>query len=154
VIKGAKSSSYKASTKRIGKKYYYCVISSITDAKTGNKATVQSKTVSVTTKRAAAARPSIYKQPTKSKTIKAGQNYSIKVKAKASLGKLSYQWYSSKKNKSSGGKKISKAMKSSYRVPSRKKGSTYYYCVITNADKGAIKTKTQVKSNVSKVVVK
>jgi len=70
---------------------------------------------------------------------------SVKASAKAikkGSSKLSYQWYSNTKNSTKGGKKIKKATKANLVVPTNKKGTLYYYCIITNKDSkatGAIK---------------
>ncbi len=147
----AQKASYQAPTSKLGTTWYYCVVTNtIGKAKTSTT----SKTVSVTVKRAAATKPSIKKQP-KAKNVKKNAKYTLSVTAKASPGKLSYQWYKSSK-KSSGFKKISgsAAKKASYKVPTSKKGTTYYYCVITNTDTGATKTTATATSKTVKITVK
>ena len=69
-------------------------------------------------------------------------------------GKLSYQWYRNTKKSTKGGKKIKKATKSSYSVPTKKKGTTYYYCVVTNTNKTARIKKASTTSKAAKVVVR
>jgi hypothetical protein len=47
-------------------------------------------------------------------------------------GTLSYQWYSTKANRNTGGDAISGATESSYTPPTDTKGVVYYYIVVTN----------------------
>ena len=94
-------------------------------------------------KRKKALTPVISKQP-KSKKLKKKAKYILSVTAKVKSGKLSYQWQkSTKKNK--GFKNIAGAAskKRTYKVPTKKKGTIYYRCIITNTDKNAITTKSK-----------
>ncbi|MCL2082429.1 MAG: InlB B-repeat-containing protein [Oscillospiraceae bacterium] len=119
--------------------------------------TMPANTVTVTANwtqvRAAAARPKISKHP-KKKRLKRNAKHTLSVAAKANPGKLSYQWYSSKRNKNSGGKKIRKANKPGYTPPTKKKGSVYYYCIVTNTDNSAAIKKSTTKTKVAKVTVR
>lgn len=94
-------------------------------------------------KRKKALTPVISKQP-KSKKLKKKAKYTVSVTAKVGSGTLSYQWQkSTKKNK--GFKNIAGAAskKRTYKVPTKKKGTIYYRCIITNTDKNAITTKSK-----------
>lgn len=51
-------------------------------------------------------------------------------------GSLSYQWYSNPNNNSSSGSLIPGATSSSYQAGTALAGTTYYYCVVTNTNKG------------------
>ena len=88
-----------------------------------------------------AKKPTIKKQP-KAKSVNQGTKYTLSVNAsvkaiKKGSSKLSYQWYSNTKNNTKGGKKIKKATKKNFVVPTNKKGTLYYYCIITNTDSKA-----------------
>ncbi len=113
-------------------------------------------TVTANWKRTAAVKPSIKAQPkAPGGKLKRNAKYTLKISAKASPGKLTYQWQSSTKQ-NSGFKNIagSAAKKSSYSVPTKKKGTIYYRCVVTNTDSTAVTKKTSVTSTVAKVIVK
>lgn len=110
-------------------------------------------------KPANAAIPKITAQP-KKKTLKRTSKYTLTVNAKAAAlqkrsSKLTYQWYSNKNNRTKGGKKVRKATAASFKVPTTKKGTMYYYCVITNRDNKAAGKKTAtVTSKVAKIIIK
>ncbi len=113
-------------------------------------------TVTANWKRTAAVKPSIKAQPkAPGGKLKRNAKYTLKISAKASPGKLTYQWQSSTKQ-NSGFKNIagSAAKKASYSVSTKKKGTTYYRCVVTNTDSTAVTKKTSVTSKVAKVIVK
>ena len=61
-----------------------------------------------------------------------GETVTLSVAAAASLGTLSYQWYSNTTNISSGGSIISNATGSSFTVPTSQAGTVYYYCIVTS----------------------
>ncbi len=103
-------------------------------------------------KRGNARAPAIQTQP-RSKKIKKNRPLTLKVRASAS-GKISYQWYKSKTKKGKG-KKIRGATKKNYKAPAKKKGTMYYYCVITNTDRNAAGKKSAKKiTKRARVVVK
>ena len=100
-----------------------------------------------------AAAPTIVTNP-EGKTVKKNASCTLKAQAQGS-GKISYQWYKNTKNKATGGSKISGATKATYKVPTKSKGTAYYYCVVTHKDAKATGKKSAVKTTkVAKVVVK
>ncbi|BCS55103.1 DUF4347 domain-containing protein [Geobacter sp. SVR] len=57
----------------------------------------------------------------------------LTVGASTTSGSLSYQWYSSATNSTSGGSAINGATSGSYSPPTASAGTTYYYCMVTNS---------------------
>ncbi|MCL2013796.1 MAG: hypothetical protein FWG69_02270 [Oscillospiraceae bacterium] len=150
-IPGATNNFYSAPAKKAGITYYYCVLTNTMS--NGKKASATTKVASVTVRRAAAVTPKITKQP-KGKSLKRKGKLTLSITAKASPGKLSYQWFSNKANKNTGGKKISKANKPRYTPATKKKGTMYYYCAVTNTDNSAAKKKTIAISKPARVKVR
>ncbi|MCL2081972.1 MAG: hypothetical protein FWH04_01875 [Oscillospiraceae bacterium] len=120
-----------------------------------NSYTLYSQPVTVNVAQAAkTSKPKITKQPKKKHTVKRNKRLTLKIKsAKPNLGKLSYQWYSSKK-KTGKFKAVKKAKTASYKPPTTKKGTLYYYCMVTNTDKHAVNKKATRKSRVFRIKVK
>jgi len=98
---------------------------------TAENGATQNYVVTVTVKAAVATSPIISTQPTGT-TVVVGGTASLSVKASVSTGTLSYQWYSSAANSTSGGTAISGATSSSYTVPTPVTGTKYYYCIVKN----------------------
>jgi len=131
---------------------------SATPSPTGT-GSVTSSTPSPTGTVKAAAKPRIKKQPI-GKKVKRKAKYILRIKATAAAikkgsNKLLYQWYRNKKKRIKGGKKIAKATKTRYKVPTGKKGTLYYYCIVTNTDnQAAVKKTAKATSRVVKITVK
>ncbi|MDF2713407.1 MAG: inlA [Paenibacillus sp.] len=91
------------------------------------------KTVVVT---ANVATPRVAEQPADAAVASLG-GATLRVTVTASdRGTLSYQWYSSATNSTSGGSAIQGANRESYEPPTSTEGVTYYYAVITNTTGG------------------
>ncbi len=65
----------------------------------------------------------------------------------ADSGSLSYQWYSNPNNNTSGGEAIQDATGNSYQADTSHIGTTYYYCIVTNTNKG--KTSSSVSATIA-----
>jgi len=85
-------------------------------------------------------------QPT-SKTVKQKESVVLKAVLTGGAGVLKYQWYSNAKSKTSGGTKIKGATRASYKPPTGKKGTRYYYCVVTSGRKKLTTKAAKVKVN-------
>ncbi|NHN31865.1 discoidin domain-containing protein [Paenibacillus agricola] len=156
-IGGATSVSYAAPTNAEGTTYYYVVVTNTNNGVTGNQtATATSNAVAVSVNALVnAATPSFDTQPTGS-TVNEGDS-SPTLSAAASVsdgGALSYQWYSNTTNSNSGGNAIGGATSASYAAPTNAEGTTYYYLVVTNTNKGVngVQTSTAT-SNVARLNV-
>ncbi len=113
-----------------------------------------SNTASVTISAKNAAKPSITVQPL-SKKVRQKATWRISVKAtvkalESGSAKLSYQWYKNSTYKNTGGTKITGATSTSYKVPTTRKGTAYYYCIVTNRDSAA--TGTTAATTASKAI--
>lgn len=137
-------------------------VSSTTD-NTSSVTTVQPKTEtvdylsnteSVTTQKEKASTPVISKL-SKSKKIKRNAKYTLFVKAKVNSGKLTYQWQKSTK-KNRGFKNIAgtASKKRTYKVATKKRGTVYYRCIITNTDRKAIKITSETVSKTVTIKVR
>lgn len=152
-IATVKSAAYSDAAAKPGAQSYH--VTSLS----GETESAASGTVSITVLRVNAAKPKIVAQP-KSKTVRSGASYTLSVKASAAAlqggsSKLTYQWYKSSSSKNTGGAKIAGATRSSYSVPTGKKGTVYYYCTVINRDSaanGTTASKTTTKA--VKVIVK
>jgi len=101
-----------------------------------------------------AAKPKIKIHP-KGKKVKRKGKLTLRISASVSKGTLSYQWYNNKNKSNKNGRKIKKAVEKSYKVSTKKKGTLYFYCIVTNTDTtAAVKKKATATSKVAKVVVK
>ncbi len=96
-----------------------------------------------------AAKPIIVRQPVGGKYAYNEAAASLSVSATGD-GKLSYQWYTSSAD--TGATAISGATGASYTPSTKKVGTTSYYCIITNTNEKAIRTK-QATATTSTVTV-
>ena len=80
----------------------------------------------------------------------------LKIRAQVSDGgQLSYQWYKSNKNMTTGGTKLTGETGTSYTPPTDLVGTRYYYCVVTNTKASASGARTATStSNAAAVVVR
>ena len=119
-ISTATNNSY-APPATVGTIYYYCVVGgSCGTATTTALAVVVNSTISITSDAA----------PTGQTICQSAAAATISLTATGTG--LTYQWYSNASNSNSGGSSISTATNSSY-VPPSTVGTTYYYCVVSNA---------------------
>jgi hypothetical protein len=93
--------------------------------------------------------PTISTQPT-NKSVPVDAIISLSVTASSRDSVLSYQWYSSTTNSTSGATAIFSAISSSYSAPTTTAGTKYYYVVITNTKNG---TSAAVTSSIVSVTV-
>lgn len=107
----------------------------VTVSSTLDKSKTDKATVTVTS-------PLKIKTQPKGGIVRLNKAITLKVTATGGMGKLKYQWYGSKKQKS-GFKKISgaAAKKASYKAPTKTKGTRYYYCIVTDTNKKNVKTR-------------
>jgi hypothetical protein len=83
-----------------------------------------------------------------------GETVVLSVQAEASDGRaLGYQWYSNTGATNSGGTVISTATGSTYEAPTASAGTSYYYCVVSEATAGATKAFSDVSSEAITVTV-
>ena len=100
--------------------------------------------------------PTIAIQP-KDVTVSINEKTSIQVALAASSGlkNVSYQWFSSSTNQTTGGTRINGATRDTYSPPTEISIVQYYYCEITNTDNTVTGNKTaKVISRAAKVTVK
>ncbi|MCL2013489.1 MAG: hypothetical protein FWG69_00710 [Oscillospiraceae bacterium] len=118
-------------------------------------AVVKEFTLTIKHARAAAETPKINRQP-KGKTIRRNARHVLTVTSRVSgSGKLSFQWFRSNKKNGKFKKVSGKAGKKAvYLAPSKKTGTTWYRCTITNTDSSAKRQKTNRTSKTVKVTVK
>ncbi|SET06446.1 S-layer homology domain-containing protein [Paenibacillus sp. NFR01] len=102
-----------------------------------------------------AATPSILDQPTGGTVNLNETGPTLSVTASViDHGMLSYQWYSNSSNSTDTGTLISGATESSYKAPTSKAGTTYYYVIVKNTNDAANGNKTAEKtSDIAAVVV-
>ncbi len=139
-IPSVTGSTYTAPTTVLGTVYYYVVVTNTNHTINGNPiATVTSDIVAVTVNELVnAAVPVLSAQPTGAVVNlgEAGPTLNVAVHS-TDGGVLSYQWYSSTSNSTSGGAVIPNATGSSYTVPTAEPGTTYYYVVVTSFNQAA-----------------
>ena len=83
-----------------------------------------------------------------------GETLVLSVQAQASDGRaLAYQWYSNTGATNTGGTAISGATASTYEAPTASAGTSYYYCVVSEATAGATKAFSDVSSEAITVTV-
>ncbi|MEK4426705.1 S-layer homology domain-containing protein [Solibacillus sp. FSL K6-1523] len=155
LISGATTATYSAPTTIADTTYYYVEVTNEDPSAPGKKtATVKSHVAKVQVNALTnASQPNIDTQP-KDKIVNVGETAELNVVATGD-GTLSYQWYSNETNSTSNGTPISDATTDTYRAPTNKAGTTYYYVEVTNTDLNATGGQTaMVTSDVAKVLVK
>ena len=140
-IPSATSSSYTPPSSSAGTTYYYCVVS---DAQGGcDAATTNTATQTID------ADPSISSQPSSGSDVcEGGSPSAMSVTATGGSTSYTYQWYSNGSNSNSGGTSIPSATSSSYTPPSISAGTTYYYCVVSDAQGGCDAATTNTASQI------
>lgn len=148
-IKGATKKEYTPSTVNVGTTYYYVMV---TNTKDGTTAETYSDTAKIKVNKAKSAEtPKISKQPASATYSRNANAYALKVEASVTDGgKLSYQWYRSSQNSTSGGVLLTGATSSSYTPSTATSGTYYYYVVVTNTKNEVTAKKT---SSAAKIVV-
>jgi len=118
-------------------------------------AVVKEFTLTIKHARAAAVAPKISRQP-KGKTIRRNGKHVLTVTSKpVASAKISFQWFRSNKKNGKFKKVSGKAGKKAvYLAPSKKRGTTWYRCTVTNTDSNAKKKKTSRNSKTVKVTVR
>lgn len=89
------------------------------------------------TREGAAKAPVITTQPVGAKYAPNATATAMSVVATASAGNLSYQWYSNSTASTEGAASISGATNAEYTPSTANEGTTYYYCVVTDANGSA-----------------
>lgn len=83
-----------------------------------------------------------------------GETVVLEVQADVSDGReLAYQWYANTGATNTGGTLISEATGNTYEAPTASAGTSYYYCVVSEATTGATKAFGDVSSEVCTVIV-
>lgn len=145
-VENADKSYLAVDTSKDGTTYYWCVVTNTNSAAGGNK------TASVTTNKAtvkvwsSAETPRIVTQPKSSNYVFGAQDEALplEVEAAVSSGVLSYQWYKSATGSYDDAVKIETANVSSYVPAIGERGSSWYFCEITNRDETASESVTSV----------
>ncbi|MDO3410550.1 S-layer homology domain-containing protein [Saccharibacillus sp. CPCC 101409] len=133
-ISGATAGTYSAPTGTAGTTYYYVVVTNTDTSQTGNQtASITSQVAKVTVAALTnATAPTVSAQPS-DRSVNAGETAELSIEAYGS-GTLSYQWYSSTTDSSTGGTPIPGATGAKYTAPTGTAGTSYYYVVVTNTD--------------------
>ncbi|MDO7908642.1 S-layer homology domain-containing protein [Paenibacillus sp. JX-17] len=156
LIPGATNASYTAPTGTAGTTYYYVVVTNTNSSATGEQSESTTSRVAKVVVNALtnAEAPSISTQPA-DKAVNVNEPAPLNVAANVTDGgTLSYQWYSSTTNSTSGGTLIPGATGVSYTAPTGAAGATYYYVVVTNTNSSATgEQSASTTSRVAKVVV-
>lgn len=106
------------------------------------------------TREVAASAPVITTQPVGAKYAPNATATALSVVATASAGNLSYQWYSNSTASTEGAASISGATNAEYTPSTANEGTTYYYCVVTDANGSATSEIVGIiVSNASEAVV-
>ena len=83
-----------------------------------------------------------------------GETLVLEVQADVSDGReLAYQWYANTGATNTGGTLISEATGATYAAPTASAGTSYYYCVVSEATAGATKAFSDVPSEAITVTV-
>jgi hypothetical protein len=83
-----------------------------------------------------------------------GETLILAADAQVSDGRaVGYQWFSNTGATNTGGTAISGANQSTYEAPTASAGTSYYYCVVSEATAGATKAFSDVSSEVCTVIV-
>ena len=154
-ISGATQQSYDASGSNGETLRYYCVITN-TDLDSGSKNGVSIKS------RAAEVGVLLHYQDPTSITRELNGSATLNVGGTIWVGddqrshELSYQWYKTKENDTTGGTKIEGANKNEYQAPTDRAGKSYYYCVTDRTYETSEGTKNTIsyKSETASVIVK
>ena len=155
-VENADKSYLAVDTSKDGTTYYWCVVTNTNGAAGGNK------TASVTTNKAAvkvwssAEKPRIVTQPKSSNYVFGAQDEALplEVEASVSSGVLSYQWYKSATGSYDDAVKIETANVSSYVPAIGERGSSWYFCEITNRDDTASESVTSVvRSSIARISI-
>ncbi|UWP58047.1 hypothetical protein [Ruminococcus gauvreauii] len=154
-IEGATEKQYTPKTDKAGTVYYYCIVTNTKDQKTASASSNAAEIVVMDTQKTDAKAPKITGNPKGASYITDAAAKALQVKAESlDGGKLSYQWYSNTKNSTKDGTAIKDATESTYTPSTKKNGTVYYYCVVTNTNKelNGNQTATAV-SDTAKIVV-
>lgn len=109
----------------------------------------EATTVNVTFTEAAAPALAISTQPTGATYTQNASATALSVAATGGTPSYTYQWYSNSSNSTSGATAISNETNASYTPSTSATGTTYYYCVVTDA----AATPASVTSNIVTVTV-
>ena len=154
-IEGATEKQYTPKTDKAGTVYYYCIVTNTKDQKTASASSNAAKIVVTDTQKTDAKAPKITGNPKGASYFTDAAAKALQVKAESlDGGKLSYQWYSNTKNSTKDGTAVKDATESTYTPSTKKNGTVYYYCVVTNTNKelNGNQTATAV-SDTAKIVV-
>lgn len=138
-VDGGTGSVLEIDTSTDGVTYYYCVVTNNNSSANGNQtATAVSETAQVRIF-SETETPRIESEPQGCDYVFGAQNEALplSVEAAVSKGELSYQWYSTKLGSFDGAQKIEGAVKAKYTPDISERGSTYYFCEVTNTDETA-----------------
>ena len=154
-IEGAVTNQYTPKTDKAGTVYYYCIVTNTKDQKTASASSNAAKIVVTDMQKTDAKAPKITGNPKGASYFTDAAAKALQVKAESlDGGKLSYQWYSNTKNSTKDGTAVKDATESTYTPSTKKNGTVYYYCVVTNTNKelNGDQTATAV-SDTAKIVV-
>ena len=154
-IEGATEKQYTPKTDKAGTVYYYCIVTNTKDQKTASASSNAAKIVVTDTQKTDAKAPKITGNPKGASYFTDAAAKALQVKAESlDGGKLSYQWYSNTKNSTKDGTAVKDATESTYTPSTKKNGTVYYYCVVTNTNKGLNGNQTATAvSDTAKIVV-
>lgn len=140
MISGAEGSSYTPDTTKAGTFIYQCLVKNTNENATGlTEEYIQTGTAQITVKRRPVTPPVItgdLDNQSASYTVgDTAEFLKIEAGAPESGTTRTWQWYSNSSDDNTTGSAIPGGIESSYRPPTDKAGTTYYYCTVTNENK-------------------
>ena len=150
LISGATGSTYTINAGNLSidlsGRYYYCVVTQ----KYGAQTQTQTSTSALLT----LIQPATITSQPQNITVTEGKEATFSVTVNG-LGNLSYQWYKTTENSSSGGEAISNATSSSYTIKSASTdmNGTYYYCIVTQKYGTPNQVSHEVTSEVAQLTI-